>query len=104
MVDVETLVDAILGDLRRVFGPIVFPALMSMIADDYLGEMDVRTAIIARPDLFERAFIGTLGTPGEKILADICEGLYARFLIDKNAVGLVDTGNLARCMAIIPKS
>lgn len=103
MVDIETLADAILDDLKSVFGPTVFSALMLMIADDFLGEMDVRTAIMERPDLFERAFIGTLGTPGEKILADICEGLCTRFLIDRDVPGL-DTGNLAKCMTIIPKS
>lgn len=104
MVDTGTLADAIFDNLRLIFGPIVFPALMEMMAEDYLGEIDVRTAIITRPDLFERAFVGTLGEPGKKILANICKGLCARFLIDGDAAGL-DAGNLAKCMSmIIPKS
>lgn len=77
---------------------------MELIAEDYLGEMDARTAIIERPDLFERAFVGLLGEAGKKILADICEGLCAEFLLDENAADL-KTGDLAECMAIIiPKS
>lgn len=103
MVDVETLADVILASLKETFGPLVFTALMDMISEDYLGEMDARTAIMERPDLFERAFVGMLGAPGKKILADICEELCAKFLVDRDAAGL-GTGDLARCMAIIPKS
>ncbi|MEO9364139.1 MAG: hypothetical protein ABI348_09585 [Nitrososphaera sp.] len=103
MVDVETLAEAILGSLEKTFGPVVFPALMDIIAEDYLGEMDAHTAIIKRPDLFERAFVGMLGEPGKKILADICEGLCTEFLLDREAAGL-RIGDLAKCMEIIPKS
>ncbi|HZT34343.1 MAG TPA: hypothetical protein VFA15_00370 [Nitrososphaera sp.] len=103
MVNAETLAETILGSLEKTFGPVVFPALMDIIVEDYLGEMDARTAIIKRPDLFERAFVGMLGEPGKKILADICEGLCMEFLLDRNAAGL-RTGDLAECMEIIPKS
>jgi hypothetical protein len=104
VVDVETLADAILASLKETFGPLVFTALMDMISEDYLGEMDARTAIIERPDLFERAFVGMLGVPGKKILADVCEELCAKFFIDRNAAGL-GTGDLAKCVEeIIPRS
>ena len=63
MVNAETLAETILGSLEKTFGPVVFPVLMDIIVEDYLGEMDARTAIIKRPDLFVRAFVGMLGEP-----------------------------------------
>jgi hypothetical protein len=105
MVDVETLADAVFDSLKVIFGSTVFPALMEMIKEDYLGaEMDARTALVERPDLFERAFVGLLGESGKKILVDICEELCTRFLLDDKKATDLNTRDLAECMAIIPKS
>ena len=97
----EKLITALL--IAEVIGTTMSRISVIFIVEDYLGEMDARTAIIKRPDLFERAFVGMLGEPGKKILADICEGLCMEFLLDRNAAGL-RTGDLAECMEIIPKS
>lgn len=73
IVDSEKVADAVLTDLHAVFGTRVFDTLVAMMVENHLGgEMDIRTAIMQRPDLFERAFIGILGEVGERILASVC--------------------------------
>ncbi|AIC16890.1 hypothetical protein [Nitrososphaera viennensis] len=86
IVDSEKTADAILADLQAIFGARVFDALAATIVKDHLGgEMDVRTAIMQRPDLFERAFIAILGEIGERVLAFVCNKLQAGLPPDENS-------------------
>jgi hypothetical protein len=101
IMDSETIADALLGNLKGVFGSSVFSALSTKMTKDYLGdEMDIRTALINRPDLFERIFIGILGTAGERILAWTWDKLSGELALDKD-IQYAKKGDLARCMAMI---
>lgn len=65
--DSERLADAMLANLQEIFGSRVFDTMVAMIVENNLGgEMDIRTAVMQRPDLFERAFIGILCDVGER--------------------------------------
>lgn len=93
-----------LADLEDTLGIRVFEALVTKISVDYLGgEMDVRTAIIERPDLFERAFIAILGEIGERILAYI----WCAKLCHKLNLGSLPmyqkAGDLTKCIEAIRK-
>ncbi|MEO9363207.1 MAG: hypothetical protein ABI348_04830 [Nitrososphaera sp.] len=103
IVDSEKLADAMLDDLQALFGSRVFELLAATIVKDHLGgEMDMRAAIIQRPDLFERAFIEVLGETGERILMNVCGRLHAELHLDENSA-YSKAGDLARCMAIVRK-
>lgn len=101
--DSEKLADAILNELQAMFGSRVFDLLAATIVKDHLGgEMDVRAAIIQRPDRFERAFIEVLGETGERILMNMCSRLHAELNLEGN-FAYSKAGDLARCMAIAHK-
>ncbi len=60
--------------------------------------MDVRTAIIHRPELFERGFIGIVGEIGENILRYIwCTELRKQFDLDSGET-YETRGDLEKCM------
>lgn len=97
----EELVDAMLAKLEQILGSRVFNTLVAKIYQDYLGaEMQVRTAIIQRPDLFERAFTGMLGEMGERVLETVFHRLHAELRLD-SAIGYSKFGDLPKCMALI---
>jgi RecB family endonuclease NucS len=97
--DPGNVADALLINLEDTLGIRVFEALITKISLDYLGgEMDVHTAIIERPDLFERALIGVLGCIGERILAHIwCLKLRKQFRLDPSLT-YHKAGDLVRCI------
>lgn len=90
-----------LRSLRDFLGPRCYDAVMTRIAEeDYLSsETDIRVAISKRPDLFERALIGILGEVGEIMLVKVCAEI--RF---ENNQHYLNPGDLARCMATMPKA
>ena len=102
--DPRDVADALLINLENTLGIRVFDALITNISLDYLGgEMDIRTAIIERPDLFERAIIGMLGSIGERILARIwCVNLREQFRLDPRLI-YHNAGDLVRCIEAIRK-
>lgn len=70
----EAVADAILDNLMEIFGWSVYDMLTRKIMQNYLNnKIDIRTAIIEEPGVFERAFIGLIGPLGEKFLANVCE-------------------------------
>ncbi len=79
--DASELADLLLSHLEAVLGPSIFDALILWIANEYLGEMEVRTAIIKRPDLFERAFIHALGEAGEQLLKNVCTDMHTKYAL-----------------------
>jgi|SRR5690242_17614211 hypothetical protein len=100
--DPRNVADALLINLENTLGIRVFEALITEISLDYLGgEMDVRTAITERPDLFERAIIGMFGSIGERILAHIwCVNLRDQFGLDAG-LRYHRAGDLVRCIEAI---
>ncbi len=100
----EEVVDALLMNLEDLLGSKVFHTISIVITRDYLGdEMDFRTAIINRPDLFERAFIGLIGDIGEKILQHIwCSKLREQFDLEFEET-YQTAGDLAKCIHMFPK-
>lgn len=95
-----TAADAIKAYLERVFGTVVFDALKEHIEVEYLGEIKVETAILERPDLFERAFLNVLGKVGVKVLADMCDELREQLQLETN-LGYSQKGDFARFMLAI---
>jgi hypothetical protein len=70
----EAIADSILANLKEIFGWSVYDMLIRKITQNYLNnKIDIRTAIIEHPAVFERAFIGLIGPLGEKFLADVCK-------------------------------
>jgi hypothetical protein len=74
----EAIADTILSNLKEIFGWSAYDMLTRKIMRDYLNnKMDIRTAMIEHPDIFERAFIGLIGPLGEKFLANICKKMQS---------------------------
>jgi hypothetical protein len=97
----EQIADAMLSRLKSILGPHVYDLLLEKIATEYLGsEMDVRTAIMQRPEYFERAFVALLGTGGEHLLVSICAELHKEFQLD---IGIIYTkiGDLKKCIEML---
>jgi CheY-like chemotaxis protein len=69
------LAESLMSVTKSFLGPRVFDAFSKRMTDEYLGgEMSAYSAIVQRPELFERAFIGMLGQgAGEAILGQICK-------------------------------
>ncbi len=89
-----------LQNIKDVLGPEVYDVIMTRIAEDYLDpEMDIRTAVMQRPDIFEGALVELLGQMGEILLVKMCQD-----------IGLDDSlhysrpGDLAKCMAMMAKA
>lgn len=80
--DASELADLLLSHLEAVLGPNVFDALIFWMANEYFGEMGVKTAIAKRPDLFERAFIHALGEAGKHILRNICTAMHTKYTLE----------------------
>ncbi|AIF82325.1 hypothetical protein NTE_00243 [Candidatus Nitrososphaera evergladensis SR1] len=75
--NISVLVDAMLQNVRATLGREAYDVVMSKIIGDYFGEsMDIREAIMCRPELFETAFLELLGQMGiillSKSLAETC--------------------------------
>ncbi len=100
----EDVSDALLMNLEEVLGSKVFHTVSIVITRDYLGdEMDLQTAIINRPDLFERAFIGMTGDIGERILRHIwSSNLREQFGLEFEET-YQGAGDLAKCIHMFPK-
>lgn len=100
--DTEEVADVLLRDLQCILGTEVFSALSKLITRDYLGdEMDLRTAIIYRPELFECAFIGVIGAMGEKLLEYIWSSkLQEQFKLTSSET-FQSVGDLAKCIRAI---
>lgn len=99
----EQVADALVTELQFLLGTEVFSALSRTISRDFLGdEMDLRTSIIYRPELFERAFIGIIGDIGVGILEHIWyTKLRMQFDLDSSESYQI-AGDLAKCIRAIP--
>jgi hypothetical protein len=88
--------------LEFAFGATIFEALSEEISQEFLkGKIGVRTAIIHKPELFERAFIEILGEMGERILGCIWNSeLRSKFSLDIN-LGYHEAGDLAKCIGAL---
>lgn len=100
--DAESVVDALILSLEAVFGVRVYEAIGRMLSEEYFGgEMDVRSALIHRPELFEKAFIGLLGDAGEKMLSEIWHSkLNDKFALD-SSMTYRKAGDLVKCIYAI---
>lgn len=89
-------------NLEEILGIRILEAVAAKISEDYQGgEMDIRYAIIHRPDLFERAFIGMLGDIDERILGHVwCSKLCEQFNLHP-ALTYHTAGDLIRCIEAI---
>lgn len=82
----EAIADAILVNLEEILGWSVYDKLTRKIMQNYLNnKIDIQTAIIEQPAVFERAFIGLIGPLGEKFLADVCEKVQSKLDLDNYA-------------------
>lgn len=94
----EEISEAVLAHLKSMLGPQVTAVLLRELQENYFGaEMDIKTVIIERPELFERAFAGVLGRAGQAILLIICKKIYSQFSLDAS-VTYSNFGDLIRCM------
>ncbi len=58
----------------------MFDALVINIVDNFFGgQMELRSAIIQRPELFENALTTAIGTAAEKILSHICQQISSEY-------------------------
>lgn len=88
--------DLLLSRLESILEPDVFDILIDNMTAEYLGEMDVRTAIVKRPDLFERAFLSVLGNAGEPILKIICDEMRTQHRL--KIAPYSKAGDLVKCI------
>lgn len=87
--------------METIFGSKLMAILLKELQENYFGEeMDVKRAILERPELFERAFHAMLGKAGHAILAIVCKKVYAQLELDKE-IKYMKFGDLAKCMAMV---
>lgn len=93
-------------ELRRAFvermefylGARMTPIILREIEDEYLGgQMDAMTCFIERPDLFEKAFHGILGSASHNIIAMICEDIRSELNLP-TSISYAHGGNLKECI------
>lgn len=97
----EAIADAILANLKEIFGWNVYDILTKKIMQNYLNNrMDIRTAIIREPAIFESAFLGLIGPLGEKFLADVCEKVQSDLALDRLAT-YSRIGDLERYVTVV---
>ncbi|WP_148701103.1 hypothetical protein [Candidatus Nitrososphaera evergladensis] len=81
----QAIADAILANIKEIFGWNVYDMMTRKIMENYLNnKIDIRTAIVEHPAVFERAFIGLIGPLGEKFLADVCEKVQSELDLDQS--------------------
>ncbi|AIF85446.1 hypothetical protein NTE_03418 [Candidatus Nitrososphaera evergladensis SR1] len=94
------MAEEILHRLEEIFSRQIFNAICEKITEDFFGnEMDLRTAIVARPDLFERAFHSIFGNTGFRILEPVYDELHKEFGLDKDLTYL-GRGDFAKFMGM----
>lgn len=97
----EEISGAVLMHLKSMLGPQVTAVLLKELQENYFGaEMDVKTVIAQRPELFERALQGVLGRAGQTILVIICKKVHAQFNLDASMT-YSKFGDLAKCMTTV---
>ncbi len=97
----DVIADEILANLREIFGSAFYNLLTKKIVHDYLyDKVDIRTAIIEYPSVFERAFIGLIGPLGEKFLATVCENVLYHLGLD-DTVRYSQVGDLVKFIALV---
>lgn len=95
----EVISEAVLTHIKSMLGPQVTAVLLRELQENYFGsEMDARTVIVQRPELFEKALAGVLGRAGQAILVIVCKKVHAQFNLDASMT-YSKFGDLARCMA-----
>lgn len=68
--NISVLVDGMLQNIRATLGREAYDVVMSKIIGDYFGEtIEIREAIMYKPELFETAFLELLGQMGFVLLA-----------------------------------
>lgn len=100
----DAIADEILANLKEIFGWSFYDLLTKKIVHDYLyDKVDIRTAIIEYPSVFERAFIGLIGPLGEKFLANVCENVQHDLGLD-NSVRYSRGGDFAKYIAVVSRA
>lgn len=91
-----------MSHLELLLGPHVFDAFVEEIVANYSDGLDVRTVIVERPELFERALVNTMGISGSAILGEICHKICK----DNSMVSALDSKpvNFARFVGIMSES
>ncbi len=97
----NAVANAILADMREIFGQGFYNLLTTKIARDYLNDkVDIRTAIIKYPSVFEQAFIGLIGPLGEKFLANVCENVQHDLGLD-DSIRYSKVGDFAKYITVV---
>ncbi len=95
---------AILANLKEIFGTAFYDLLTKKIVHDYLlDKVDVCSAIIAYPSVFERAFIGLIGPLGENFLVRACEKVQVDLGLD-DSVRYSKIGDLEKFIAVVSRA
>lgn len=85
-----------------MLGISTFEIVSVEIYEEYLGgELDIHSAIIHRPELFERAIITILGESGQSMLAYIWRARCCRQLDLSFAPAYEKSGDLVKCIAAV---
>lgn len=85
--------------MKEILGTLAFEALVRHIYTEYLGEqMDIRDAIIYRPDLFVRALASILGEIVERLLIYIWQSRTSKKFDISSVPKYEKSGDLANCM------
>jgi hypothetical protein len=81
--NISIIADTMLQNLRESLGAEAYDIVMSRIVKDYFGEkIDIHTAIIQRPEVFESAFVDLLGQMGRILLTKLLDDICPESIID----------------------
>ncbi len=85
-----------------MLGVPTFEVVAVEIYEEYLGgEIDIHSAIIHRPELFERAIMTILGESGQSMLAYIWHSKLCKQIDLSFAPGYEKSGDLVQCIAAV---
>lgn len=99
----DAIADGILANMKEIFGSAFYDLLTKKIVHDFLlDKVDICSAIIEYPSVFERALIGLIGPMGENFFVNVCEKVQAELGLD-DSTSYMKGGDLAKFIAVVSR-
>lgn len=100
----EDFAAAIISNLEGLLGKRAIASIQMEIEENYFGkELSLASALVQRPDLFEKAFMAILGSAALAILELAINAATAQLDMGVIFAGL-KPGGLAECLTVFSKS
>lgn len=104
MSEAEEFASAFLSNLETLLGKRAMTSIKSEIEENYFGrELSFESALVQRPELFEKAFAALLGSAAAAIFVLAMDAAAAQLGMGAAFAGL-NSGSLAKHLALLSSS